>query len=81
MENILLKIKSKEAYDQLLSLLKKIDQNEIEIISDNVFEQQKAELHQELEAVENGTSTLSDLDEVDIELDRIISQYEDKTIR
>ncbi|MDT0648763.1 hypothetical protein [Autumnicola edwardsiae] len=70
-----------KAYDYLLSLLENIDQNEIEIISDNVFEQQKEDLHQELEAVGNGTSELCDLDEVDIELDRILSQYEDKTIK
>ncbi|MBZ9729511.1 hypothetical protein LB467_07400 [Salegentibacter sp. JZCK2] len=44
MENIHLKVKSKEACKNLMQFLKKFSKNELEIISESDFEKQKAEL-------------------------------------
>ncbi|MDT0642473.1 hypothetical protein RM553_06470 [Zunongwangia sp. F363] len=81
MENILLRVKSRKAYKELMNLLQEIGENEIELVSGTEFEKQKCELEKELENMNEGKAEFTDLDEVDLELERIISQYEDKAIR
>ncbi|MDT0675807.1 hypothetical protein [Autumnicola musiva] len=81
MENILLRVKSRKAYKELMNLLQEVGENEIELVLDTEFEKQKYELEKELENMDGGKAEFTDLDEVDLELERIISEYEDKTIR
>ncbi|WP_037320078.1 hypothetical protein [Salegentibacter sp. Hel_I_6] len=77
MENIHLKVSTREAYKDLMEFLEKFDKNELEIIPDSDFEKQKAELEKELEAIENGDSDLMDIEEYDSYLEKVINEYED----
>ena len=77
MENIHLKVSTREAYKDLMEFLGKFDKNELEIIPDSDFERQKANLQKELEAIEEGNSDLMDLEEYDSYLEKVISEYED----
>ncbi|MBO2545868.1 MULTISPECIES: hypothetical protein [Salegentibacter] len=77
MENIHLKVSTREAYKDLMEFLEKFDKNELEIIPDSDFEKQKANLQKELEAIEEGNSDLMDLEEYDSYLEKVISEYED----
>ncbi|APS40352.1 hypothetical protein [Salegentibacter sp. T436] len=77
MENIHLKVSTREAYKDLMEFLDKFDKNELEIIPDSDFEKQKANLQKELEAIEEGNSDLMDLEEYDSYLEKVISEYED----
>jgi hypothetical protein len=73
MENIHLKVNSKEAYKDLMQFLEKFSKNELEIISETDFKKQKAELEKELEAIESGDSDLMDIDEYDSYLEKVLS--------
>ncbi|HKL35111.1 MAG TPA: hypothetical protein VJ899_02340 [Salegentibacter sp.] len=73
MENIHLKVSTKEAYKDLMEFLEKFDKNELEIIPDSDFEKQKANLQKELEAIEEGNSDLMDIEEYDSYLEKVIS--------
>jgi len=75
MENIHLKVSTREAYKDLMEFLEKFDKNELEIIPDSDFEKQKAELEKELEAIENGDSYLMDIEEYDSYLEKVINEY------
>ncbi len=77
MENIHLKVNSKEAYKDLMQFLKKFSETELQIISESDFDKQKAELEKELDAIENGDSDLMDIDEYDSYLEKVINEYED----
>lgn len=77
MENIHLKVSTREAYKDLMEFLGKFDKNELEIIPDSDFEKKKANLQKELEAIEEGNSDLMDLEEYDSYLEKVISEYED----
>ena len=77
MENIRLKVSTKEAYKDLMEFLEKFDKNELEIIPDSDFETQKANLQKELEAIEEGNSDLMDVEEYDSYLEKVINEYED----
>jgi len=77
MENIHLKVSTKEAYKDLMEFLEKFDKNELEIIPDSDFEKQKANLQKELEAIEEGNSDLMDIEEYDSYLEKLINEYED----
>ncbi len=77
MENIRLKVSTKEAYNDLMEFLEKFDKNEFEIIPDSDFERQKANLQKELEAIEEGNSDLMDVEEYDSYLEKVINEYED----
>ena len=77
MENIHLKVSTREAYKDLMEFLEKFDKNEFEIIPYSDFEKQKANLQKELEAIEEGNSDLMDLEEYDSYLEKVISEYED----
>ena len=77
MENIRLKVSTKEAYKDLMEFLEKFDKNELEIIPDSDFETQKANLQKELEAIEKGNSDLMDIEEYDSYLEKVINEYED----
>ena len=77
MENIHLKVSTKEAYKDLMQFLGKFSKNELEIISETDFKKQKAELEKELEAIESGDSDLMDIDEYDSYLEKVINEYED----
>jgi len=77
MENIHLKVSTKEAYKDLMEFLEKFDKNELEIIPDSDFEKQKANLQKELEAIEEGNSDLMDIEEYDSYLEKVINEYED----
>lgn len=73
MENIHLKVSTKEAYKDLMQFLKKFDKNELEIISETDFKKQKAALEKELKAIDNGDSDLLDIDEYDSYLEKVLS--------
>ncbi|MDX1720537.1 MAG: hypothetical protein R3353_10265 [Salegentibacter mishustinae] len=77
MENIRLKVSTKEAYKDLMEFLEKFDKKELEIIPDSDFETQKANLQKELEAIEEGNSDLMDIEEYDSYLEKVINEYED----
>lgn len=77
MENIHLKVSTREAYKDLMEFLEKFDKNELEIIPDSDFEKKKANLQKELETIEEGNSDLMDLEEYDSYLEKVISEYED----
>ena len=77
MENIHLKVSTREAYKDLMEFLEKFDKNELEIIPDSDFERQKANLQKELEAIEEGNSDLMDIEEYDSYLEKVINEYED----
>lgn len=78
MEKLLLKINDPETYQHLLWLLKRFDKGEVEIIeSTDIFERNKATLHQELKRINSGESAMMDIEEFDQELEKIISSYED----
>ena len=77
MENIRLKVSTKEAYKELMEFLEKFDKNELEIIPDSDFERQKANLQKELEVIEEGNSDLMDIEEYDSYLEKVINEYED----
>ncbi|WP_339649691.1 hypothetical protein [uncultured Salegentibacter sp.] len=77
MENIHLKVSTREAYKDLMEFLEKFDKNELEIIPDSDFEKQKANLQKEWKAIEEGNSDLMDLEEYDSYLEKVISEYED----
>jgi len=77
MENIHLKVNTKEAYKDLMDFLEKFDKNQLEIIPDSDFEKQKANLQKELEAIEEGNSDLMDIEEYDSYLEKVINEYED----
>ena len=77
MENIHLKVSTREAYKDLMEFLEKFDKNELEIIPDSDFEKQKANLQKELEAIEEGNSDLMDIEEYDSYLEKVINEYED----
>jgi hypothetical protein len=77
MENIRLKVSTKEAYKDLMEFLEKFDKNELEIIPDSDFERQKANLQKELEVIEEGNSDLMDIEEYDSYLEKVINEYED----
>ena len=77
MENIHLKVSTREAYKDLMEFLEKFDKNELEIIRDSDFEKQKANLQKEWKAIEEGNSDLMDLEEYDSYLEKVINEYED----
>lgn len=78
MESLHLKIKDKETYKNLIWFLKRVDQNELEILeSRNSFNYIQEELQHELKEIDSGRSTLMDLEELDRELEKIISANED----
>jgi len=77
MENIHLKVSTREAYKDLMEFLEKFDKNELEIIPDSDFEKQKANLQKGWKAIEEGNSDLMDLEEYDSYLEKVISEYED----
>lgn len=75
MGNLLLKIKNKAAYEQVMAFLKDFDGEKLEVVSDT-FDSSRKELHSELSAIDAGTSEMKSLDDFDEELERIISEYE-----
>jgi len=77
MENIHLKVSTKEAYKDLMQFLERFSKQELEIIPDSDFEKQKANLRKELEAIEEGNSDLMDIEEYDSYLEKVINEYED----
>ena len=77
MENIRLKVSTKEAYKDFMEFLEKFDKNELEIIPDSDFERQKANLQKELDAIEEGNSDLMDIEEYNSYLEKVINEYED----
>ena len=77
MENIHLKVSTREAYKDLMEFLGKFDKNELEIIRDSDFEKQKANLQKEWKAIEEGNSDLMDIEEYDSYLEKVINEYED----
>ncbi len=75
MGNLLLKIKNKAAYEQVMAFLKDFDGEKLEVVSDS-FDSSRKELNSELSAIDAGTSEMKSLDEFDEDLERIISEYE-----
>lgn len=77
METLHLKIKNKETYNHILWFLKKFDKEELELLEGSEsFQSIQKELHQELEKIDAGDSSLIAMDTFDKELDRMIAEYE-----
>lgn len=77
MDTIRIKIKNKETYSHLMWFLKKFDKDELQMVEEeNSFDSIKKQLHEELESIDNGKSTLTPLDEYEKELDQLISSHE-----
>jgi hypothetical protein len=77
METLHLKIKNKETYNHILWFLKKFDKEELELLEGSKsFQSIQKELHQELEKIDAGDSSLIAMDTFDKELDRMIAEYE-----
>lgn len=78
MDTLLIKVKNAETYGHLLWLLKRFDQNEIQIVEHaDSFDTIKQTLQAELEQINTGKSGLMDVNEFDDELEKIIASYED----
>ena len=77
MQTIKLRINDR-IYKNILWLLGKFDKEELQVIEENKqYISAKAYLEKELEKLERGDKKLLDIDEVDFELENIISHYED----
>lgn len=77
MEKIHLNVGNKEAYKELIQFLEKFSKNELHIISESNFEQQKEDLQNELKATDEGTSGVMDIDDYDNYLEKVLMEYED----
>ena len=77
MQTIKLRINDR-IYKNILWLLGKFDKEELQVIEENKqYISAKAYLEKVLEKLERGDKKLHDIDEVDFELENIISHYED----
>lgn len=77
MDTLHIKIKDKETYEHLMWFLRRFDQKELEILrSRGSFPYIQEELQNELREIDAGKSTLLDLEELDEELEKIISANE-----
>ncbi|MGA9588969.1 MAG: hypothetical protein WBV11_03985 [Salegentibacter sp.] len=75
MGKLLLEIKGKAAYEELIAFLKDFGSEKLEIVSDG-FDNSRRDLHSELSAIDAGTSEMKSLDDFDEDLEKIISEYE-----
>jgi hypothetical protein len=76
MQTIRLRVNDK-VYEKLVWLLKKFNKTDIEIISeDENFLQDKAYLQRELNEIDNGKAVFYSLEELENELDKVISKHE-----
>lgn len=77
MTTLHLKVMNPETLEHLMWFLKRFDPDELQIISpEQEFDYVREELHNEIEAIDENTSGLMDIEELDQELERIISRYE-----
>ncbi len=77
MQTIRLRVNDK-IYEKLLWLLKKFNKSDIEIIAeDENFLQDRAYLQRELNEIDNGKAKFYSLDELENELDKVISKHRD----
>ena len=73
-----IKVKDKETYNHLMWFLKKFDKRELQVFKGkNSFSEIQRELQKELDQIDSGNSGLIDLEDLDMELERIISSDED----
>ncbi len=76
MQTIRLRVNDK-VYEKLIWLLKKFNKTDIEIISeDENFLKDKAYLQRELNEIDNGKAVFYSLEELEDELDKVISKHE-----
>lgn len=76
MQTIRLRVNDK-VYEKLVWLLKKINKTNIEIISeDENYLKDKAYLQRELNEIDNGKAVFYSLEELEDELDKVISKHE-----
>ncbi|MGJ3235672.1 MAG: tRNA pseudouridine synthase A [Bacteroidota bacterium] len=76
MQTIRLRVNDK-VYEKLVWLLKKFNKTDIEIISeDENFLKDKAYLQRELNEIDNGKAVFYSLEELEDELDKVISKHE-----
>jgi len=75
MQTIRLRVNDK-VYEKLVWLLKKFNKTDIEIISeDENFLKDKAYLQHELNEIDNGKAVFYSLEELEDELDKVISKH------
>jgi|TARA_R100000027_G_scaffold62371_1_gene54427 hypothetical protein len=76
MQTIRLRVNDK-VYEKLVWLLKKFNKTDIEIISeDENYLKDKAYLQRELNEIDNGKAVFYSLEELEDELDKVISKHE-----
>ena len=76
MQTIRLRVNDK-VYEKLIWLLKKFNKTDIEIISeDENYLKDKAYLQRELNEIDNGKAVFYSLEELEDELDKVISKHE-----
>ncbi len=81
MERLVLKINNPDTYQHLVRLLKQFDKSEVEIIEqDELFTRNRSHLQNELSNIDSGASTMMGLDELNEELEKIISKSENKNL-
>lgn len=76
MQTIRLRVNDK-VYEKLVWLLKKFNKTDIEIISeDENYLKDKAYLQRELNEIDNGKAVFYSLEDLEDELDKVISKHE-----
>ncbi len=76
MQTIKLRVNEK-VYEKLVLILKRFSKSDIEIISeDDHFLKDKNYLHNELHEIDKGNAKFFSMDELEIELEKVISRHE-----
>lgn len=76
MQTIRLRVNDK-IYEKLLWLLKKFNKSDIELIAeDDNFLEEKAYLHGELHDIDNGDSKFYSIEQLEVELEKVIAKHE-----
>lgn len=72
----------KESYEaQFIGVLQSLDGrffNKVEIDKNSLFMKNRAHLHEVLESIDSGTATMISLEEFEENMDKALSEYENK---